>query len=68
MTVMILAGLILGSYQGRLALWMDASPLPIRIYPRSVSMLPVADQQKLEYGIPIENGSKLHRLLEDYLS
>ena len=68
MTVMILAGLILGSFRGRLALWTDASPLPVRIYSCCITMLPAEDQQRLGHGIPIESGSKLHRLLEDYLS
>ena len=67
-TLMMLTALILGVFRGRLALWNNTAPLPARIYPCYISMLPMVDQQKLEYGIPIENGSKLHRLLQDYLS
>ena len=64
----LLAGMILGAYRGRIALWNDGSAEPVTVYPRQISMLPEADQQRLTVGIPIENQSRLHSLLEDYLS
>ena len=65
---LILTGLVLSTYRGQLALWEDDNPEPIAVYPTSVCMLPEADRQRLEDGIPVENESRLHRLLEDYLS
>lgn len=68
LTALLLAGMFLGTYQGRLALWDNNRPEPLTVYPRLISMLPESDQLRLQEGIPIENKSRLHRLLEDYLS
>jgi hypothetical protein len=68
LSLLLLTGMILGTYQGRLALWHDNRTDPVTVYPVQISMLPKADQQRLREGISIENESRLHRLLEDYLS
>ena len=65
---LLLFVMMLGTYRGRLALWNEGGSEPVVIYPQLISMLPEADQQRLQSGIPIENESRLHRLLEDYLS
>lgn len=65
----ILGIFILGSYQGRIALWeQDRTGDPLRIYPVSVSLLPEADQEALNRGICADSPEALARMLEDYLS
>lgn len=59
---------LLGSYKGYIALWHGDNPEPAKIFPYRTTMLPPADQQALEKGIPIESSEDLARLLEDYLS
>ena len=68
LTCVLLAGMILGTYRGQLALWNEGATEPVTVYPRQVSMLPETDQHRLQVGIPIENQHRLHSLLEDYLS
>ena len=59
---------ILGCRDGMIALWKDGNPEPVRIFPYSAAVLPEADRQALERGIPIGDNGMLARLLEDYLS
>lgn len=61
-------GFLLGVHQGKIALWKDGNPNPVRIFPYRVTSLPVADQEALEKGIKIDSDSQLASLLEDYLS
>lgn len=65
---LILLGFVLGCHQGRIALWKDTNPNPVRVFPYPVTSLPHADQQLLMDGIPIADETELARLLEDYLS
>lgn len=67
-TVLAVIGLLLGIHEGCIALWQEGADEPLQVYPCQVSMLPIEDQSQLQAGIPIENESRLHRLLEDYLS
>ena len=60
--------LLLGVHNGNIALWQDDDPEPVRVFPYRVSVLPERDQALLEAGIQIESESRLHSLLEDYLS
>ena len=64
----ILAGLLLGVWNGSLALLEEGRPDPVRVFPCPVSSLPPADQQALSTGIPVENAPELTRLLEDFVS
>lgn len=59
---------ILGCRDGFVALWKDADPEPLRVFPYSVAALPEADRAALEKGIPLESREELLALLEDYLS
>ena len=61
-------GLLLGVHNGHIALWREGEIIPEQVFPYLASMLPDLDRQRLESGIPIESESRLHRLLEDYLS
>lgn len=60
--------IILGSYQGYIALWTDGSTEPSKVFPYSVQSLPPADQKKLRDGIEISSPEHLYQLLQDYLS
>ena len=61
-------GFLLGIHNGQIALWQDEDPQPVKIFPYSAQMLPVADRRALEEGIRFESKEDLIRLMEDYLS
>ncbi len=64
----VLLGYLLGCHQGRIALWKDANPNPVQVFPYHITFLPAADQQLLMEGIYASNELELAQLLEDYLS
>ena len=59
---------MLGIHDGYIALWKGSSAQPLQVFPVRVRMLPPADRQALENGIPISGEQELQQLLEDYLS
>lgn len=65
---LLLFGFLLGIHNGKIALWKDDDPEPIRVFPYQASLLPEKDQDALEQGIHIRDRSQLTRILEDYLS
>ena len=64
----LLFGFILGIHEGKVALWKENSPKPIKVFPYQASLLPEADQQRLKEGVHVESISQLRKLIEDYLS
>ncbi len=66
--IALICALLLGNCNGYIALWQDTDPQPLQVYPYRVEMLPEADQQALNRGIPIAGFQELNQLLEDYLS
>ncbi len=64
---LMLLGLLLGVHKGKLALWKDQDPIPVKVLPYPVELLPVPFQQALEKGIPIESAEDLEELLKKYL-
>lgn len=64
----LMAIYLLGVHEGKIALWKDNDPEPIKVFPFRVSMLPKAEQERLKNGIPIESMDDLNRLAEAYLS
>lgn len=66
--LLLLLLLVLGSWEGRVALLDTGTGQPLRVYPYSLSSLPEADQLSLASGIPVTNEQELARMLEDYLS
>ncbi len=64
---LMLLGLLVGVHQGRIALWKDQDPVPVKVLPYSVDMLPQPLQQALQAGIPIESMEDLENLLKKYL-
>lgn len=63
----LLLSFILGSHNGYVALWQTGSDQP-RVFPVRVSILPPADQAKLEEGIYIDSKEELMGYMEDFLS
>ena len=59
---------VLGSWEGYVALFDKGKEEPRQIFPCPVSSLPIADQSALEKGIIVRNQRDLQQLLEDYLS
>ncbi len=64
----LLVSFLLGIHDGRIALWKDDDPEPVRVFPYYANALPPSDRAALEKGILIEGESNLNRLLEDFLS
>ena len=60
--------MLLGSWNGQLALWEPGAAQPEQYYPIHISTLPPADQKALEAGICVNSQRELSSLLEDYLS
>ena len=59
---------LLGVHDGYIALWKEGRPEPAEVFPYKASLLPEADQKRLEKGIRIESKKDLLELMEDYLS
>lgn len=68
LSLVLSAGLVLGSYRGFVALFEDDKTEPRQIYPYRIESLPEKDQAALEEGIPVRSEKALEHLLEDYLS
>ena len=64
----IIAGFLLGTSRGYLALLEDGRASPLQVFPCPVSSLPPADQAALSTGIPVPDAESFSRLLEDFLS
>ena len=66
--IFLILGLLLGIYEGKIAIWHDDDPSPARVFPYSVSSLPPQEQEALRRGIKVSDKQELGELLEDYLS
>jgi len=65
---LLLLGFLLGIHEGKIALWKDNDPQPIKVFPYRAELLPEADQKALKKGIKAESIHQLQSLIEDYLS
>ena len=65
---MVLVGFLLGIHGGRIALWEDGNPEPVKVFPYSAQLLPRKDRQALEKGIHFDTQEELAQRIEDYLS
>ena len=61
-------GYRLQSYNGRLAIFREGSDTPEMIFDVYTRLLPQADRDRLEQGIPAPDYETLTRLIEDYIS
>ena len=59
---------VIGVWQGYVALFDQGAAEPKQIFPCPVEALPEADQNALKNGIIVRNQRDLQQLLEDYLS
>ena len=66
--LVLAAGFLLGTSNGYIALWRDGETKPLRVFPYKAKNLPIADQEALKKGIPLDDDTALIRLLEDFLS
>ena len=55
-------------YQGKIAVFINAEPIPIDIYETYVYSLPEHDREALAKGIRVEGVEELQRIVEDYTS
>ncbi len=67
-TAVLLLGFLIGTYNGRLAIWKDDDPKPYRIYPCPIYLLPQKEQSALQRGIRIDNMDDVSNFLENFLS
>lgn len=59
---------LLGIHDGKVALWQEDDPKPVKVFPYRASMLPDDAQEQLKKGIRIESMEDLDRLIEAYFS
>lgn len=59
---------ILGSWQGYLAIYDRGAAEPKQIFPKEIASLPEQDQRDLIEGIIVRNDRDLQRKLEELLS
>ena len=64
----VLLSFLLGSYNGRLAVWKNDDPEPYRIYPCPVYLFPQKERDALQRGIRINNMDDLSEFLENFFS
>lgn len=64
----IILGFLLGTYNGRLAVWKGDDPEPYRVYPCPVYLLPQAEREMLQKGIRIDSMDDVSYFLENFLS
>ncbi len=64
----LLLGFLVGSYNGRLAVWKNDDPEPYRVYPCPIYLLPKKERAALQQGIPINDMDDVSEFLENFLS
>lgn len=67
-SVFLLLGILIGIYNGRVALWKDQDPEPYRVFPYPAAAVPAEIREALEHGIRIDSEADLEALLENLLS
>lgn len=64
----LILGFLVGTYNGRLAVWKGNDPEPYRVYPCPVYLLPQKEQEALRKGIRINSMDDVGSFLENFLS
>ena len=64
----VISSLLLGSWNGHVALFTGGHDGPVEVYPVRLELLPRTDQDQLRNGIPVNGPNELRRILEDLLS
>lgn len=60
--------MLLGVFEGKLALFIGESPYPNKVYDFFVRNLPEEDRKILSAGMEISSEAELRAILEDYMS
>lgn len=68
LSTMLLAGILIGVHNGRIALWNEGEEKPFKVFPYRASMLPDKYENMLKGGIRVESMEELQRLMDAYLS
>ena len=68
LAAILLLGMILGCQGDFVALYDEASPESLRVFPYRVAAFPPADQKALRAGIPVADREQLTELLQDFFS
>ena len=66
--VILLYGFLVGTYNGRIAVWKNDDPEPFRVYPCPVYLLPKKEQDALRKGIVIADMEDVRQFLENFMS
>ena len=64
----LLLSFLIGSHNGRLAVWKDDDPQPFRVFPCPTYLLPRKDRDALERGILIKDMEDVANFLENFLT
>lgn len=68
LSAVLILGFLVGTYNGRLAVWKGNDPEPYRVYPCPVYLLPQKEQEALRKGIRINSMDDVDSFLENFLS
>ena len=64
----LMAGFLLGTSNGRLAVWKDDDPKPFRVYPCPIRLLPKKERNALSRGIRIDSMEDVSWFFENFMS
>ena len=65
---LLILGFLVGTYNGRIAVWEGNDPEPIRVYPCPVYLLPAKERSMLEKGIRISDMEDVRYFLENFMA
>ena len=68
LSALLMFTFLLGIHKGKVALWEENDPEPVKVFPYRASMLPEEAQEQLRKGIRLESMEDLDRLIQAYLS
>ncbi len=60
------SGFVIGSWEGRLAVFVSGEVQPMRVYEVYIASLPLAEQARLKEGVAVPDHPTLAALIEDY--
>lgn len=65
---LIILGFLVGTYNGRIAVWEGDDPEPFRVYPCPVYLLPKKERDMLKRGIRISDMEDVRYFLENFMA
>lgn len=67
-SLLLTLGILVGIYNGHVAIWKDEDPEPYRVFPYYAASLPKDIRDALEKGVHFNSEDELNALLENLLS